>query len=79
MGLIIIQTLVRKVDLICGAVLHIVPFHVQYAVAGFPITLTYTVGFFCVFLGDICECIIVQELYRSLLTDQVQTHYFILQ
>jgi len=50
----------------------------------FPVTLTYIVPFFppppphpMIFLS-VCECIIVQELYRSLLKDQVQTHYFIL-
>ena len=47
MGLIIIWTLVRKVDLMfCGAVLYIVLFHIQYAFAGFPITLTYIAAFF---------------------------------
>jgi hypothetical protein len=30
----------------CGAVLHIVPFHIQYAIAGFLVTLTHIVAFF---------------------------------
>jgi len=33
----------------CGAVLHIVPFHIQYATAGFPVTLMYIVAFFMIF------------------------------
>ena len=30
----------------CGAVLHIVPFHIPYAIAGFPVTVRCLVAFF---------------------------------